>query len=68
MACSKHSLPRPAFTVCRIEFDIHQLVHILEYKHVTVQLDNSLILDERERREFAPTVIEPRIIGEDFVG
>lgn len=41
-----------------VQFKIHQLVHILQDEHVTIQLNNALILHKRERREFTPTIVE----------
>lgn len=63
MAGSEHAIAG-AGHVGRIQFDVHQLVHALENEHVAVKLDDALVLGERERREFAPAVVEAHIVGE----
>lgn len=62
MTRSKHPLPGPR-QLRRIELEIHQLVHILEGDHVAIQLDDALILDQREGGQFAPAVVEPHVVG-----
>lgn len=62
MTGRKHPLSR-ACQLWRIEFDIHQLIHVLERDHVTVQLDDALVLDKREWGQFAPAVVETHVVG-----
>lgn len=62
MTSCKHTLPRPR-QLRGIELEIHQLVHIVERDHVAIQLDDALILDQREGGQFAPAVVEPHVIG-----
>ena len=52
---------------CRVQLYFHELVHILQYQHVAVQLDHSFVLRKRERSQFAPTVIKPWVIAEIFL-
>lgn len=47
----------------RVEFEVHQLVHVLQHEHVAVQLHDAIVLHEGERRQFAPAVVEARIIA-----
>ena len=47
-----------------IELQIHQFVHVLENSHVAVQLDNSVIFDQGERRQLAPAIVKSWVIGE----
>ena len=47
----------------RIEFQIHQFVHVLERDHVAIQLDDAIIFDERERSQFTPAIVEAHVIG-----
>lgn len=46
-----------------IQLQIHQLVHILPDKHIAVELNDSVILRQREWRQFRPAVVESRIVG-----
>lgn len=62
MAGGKDSIPR-ASESRGIQLNIHQLVHILEDEHVTVQLHDAVELNEREGRELGPAVVEARIVG-----
>lgn len=63
MARSENPLSRVAIVARWIELDVHQFIHILEHEHVAVQLHNSLVLNQRKWREFAPAIIESRIIA-----
>jgi hypothetical protein len=47
----------------RIQFHFHQLVHILQHQHVTVELNYPVILFQRERRQLTPAIIEARVVG-----
>lgn len=47
----------------RIEFQIHQLVHVLHGEHVAVELDDAVVLFERKGRQLAPAVVEARVVG-----
>lgn len=58
------SLPRHAR---RIELQLHQLIHILERQHIRIQLHDSVIFDEAERREFAPAIVEAGVVGIIYV-
>ena len=54
-------------TVRSIELNLHKLVHVPHHHHVTVQLNNPVIFLQRERCEFAPAIVEARVVGEVFV-
>lgn len=62
MTRGKNTISR-ARQLGRVQFDIHQLIHILERDHVAIQLDDAVILDQRERGQFAPAVVETHVIG-----
>lgn len=66
VACCKNLFSRN-ITARRVQFKIHQFVHVFQNQHVAVQLYDSVIFDERERREFAPTIIESSVVGIVFV-
>lgn len=62
MTGSKDPIPFAAQTWW-IELQFHQFVHILQHHHITIELYNPIIFDQRERCEFAPAVIEASIIA-----
>lgn len=66
MARSEYPLSL-ALNGCRVQLYIHELVQVLEYQHVAVQLNHSFVLRKREWSQFAPTVIKSRIIAEVFL-
>lgn len=61
VASSKDLVPRARQTRC-VQFEFHQLIHIPEHQHITVELYDALILDERKRCKLAPAVVEARIV------
>lgn len=52
-----------AFHARRVKLQVHQLVHVLKYKHVAVKLHDPRKLRQAEGREFAPAIIEARIVA-----
>jgi hypothetical protein len=50
-----------------IELEVHELVHVLEHHHVAVELHDAVVFGERKGREFAPAVVEARVVGVVFV-
>lgn len=50
-----------ALHVRRIKLHFHQLIHVLSHEHITVKLHNTVILDQTERCQLRPAVIESRI-------
>lgn len=58
----EHPVPHPTDLRC-IQLDVHQLVHVPQHEHVAVQLDHAVVLDEREGSQFAPAVVEARVVG-----
>lgn len=50
-----------------IQLQLHQLIHVLQHHHVAVELDNPVILFQREWRQFTPAIIEARVISEVLV-
>jgi hypothetical protein len=61
MAGRKHALPI-AFQLGRIEIQRHQLVDTPAHQHIAVKQDDAIVLDERERNQFGPRVVKPRIV------
>lgn len=57
MASSEDPFPLP-FQARWIKLEIHQLVHVLQDKHVAVQLHYTVILCEPEGRQLGPAVVE----------
>ena len=64
---SRKNLVSLALTVRSIELNLHKLVHFPHHHHVAVQLNNPVIFLQRERCEFAPAIVEARVVGEIFV-
>ena len=56
-----------SLSVRSIELDFHKFVHVLHNHHVAVQLNNPVVFLQRERGEFAPAIVEARVVGEIFV-
>lgn len=66
MAGGKYLVPF-SLVVRSIELNLHKLVHIPHHHHVAVQLNDPVILLQRERCKLAPAIIEARIVGEIFM-
>lgn len=47
-----------------IELEVHQLVHVAQDKHVRIELNDAVILDEAKGSKLTPAVVEARVIGE----
>jgi hypothetical protein len=62
MTRGKDSLPLAAY-FWRIQFHLHQLIHVLQSHHIAVELHDSFIFDEAEGCKLAPAIVEARIIG-----
>lgn len=45
----------------RIELHLHQLVHVLHDQHIAIQLHDPVVLDQAERRQLGPAVVEARV-------
>lgn len=66
MTSRKYFVPL-SLSVRSIKLNLHKLVHVLHRHHVAVQLNNPVIFLQRERGEFAPAIVEARVVGEIFV-
>ena len=62
MACRK-DLVALTTSARRVEFHLHQLIHIVQDQHVAVQLHDAVIVLEGERCQLTPAVVEARVIG-----
>jgi hypothetical protein len=62
VTCSKDAITTTS-KLRAVEGHIHQLVHVLEDEHVTVELDNTLVLDETEWSKLAPAVVEAGVVA-----
>ena len=62
MARCKDSVPQ---TLCarRVKLNFHQFIHVSQYQHVTIQLHHPIVLHKRKWCEFAPAIIESRVVG-----
>ena len=61
MARSEYTVAGPRH-LWWVQLDFHQLVHIVQDHHVTVELHHPLVLGQRERGELAPAVVESHVI------
>jgi len=66
MTCGKHPVA-PALHLRRIQFQIHQFIHVLPHEHVAIKLHHALILRQAERRQLTPAVVEARVVTVVFV-
>ena len=62
MTRRKHPVPLPPH-LRPIQFQLHQLVHILQHQHVAVQLHDAGVLGEGERGQLRPAVVEARVVA-----
>lgn len=46
-----------------VELEVHELVHVAQHQHVRVELDDALVLGQREGRQLAPAVVEARVVA-----
>lgn len=62
MSSSKDTLALPSHARW-VQFQFHQLVHILQSEHVAIKLYHSVILGQTERCKFRPTIVEARVVA-----
>jgi hypothetical protein len=62
MAC-REDLVALSTSTRRVEFHLHQLIHVVQDQHVAVQLHDAVIVLEGERCQLTPAVVEARVVG-----
>jgi hypothetical protein len=67
MASSKHT-PSPPSLRRRVQLELHQLIHVSQHEHIAIQLYDAVVLGERKGREFAPAVVEARVVAVVLAG
>ena len=45
-----------------VQLEIHELVHVLQDHHVTVEQDDAAVLGQGEERQLGPGLVEPSIV------
>jgi len=62
VTCSKDAITTTS-KLRAVERHVHQLVHVLEDEHVTVKLNDTLILSQTEGSKLAPAIVEARVVA-----